>query len=80
MPPQEDYTAMFKYLKWIPLFKIGSVFGLLLIVADVVWSFFVNRDAQKEKNALVHELTQLKAKLFDLQEGKSTSAQKTPKP
>jgi hypothetical protein len=80
MPASEDYTAMFKYLKWIPVFKFASLFGLALIIADVVWSFIIHRDAQKEKNALTQELTHLKAKLFDLQEGKNTPAQKTPKP
>jgi hypothetical protein len=80
MPSTDDYTQLFSYLKWIPMFKVATMFGLILIVVDIVWSYIVNRDAQREKDALSNELTHLKAKLFDLQEGKSTPAQKTPKP
>jgi hypothetical protein len=50
------------------------LFGLTLLLADVTWSWIINRDSKKEKEALTHELNMLKAKLFDLQE----AARQTP--
>jgi hypothetical protein len=47
------------------------------LITDVIWSFKVNRDVQKQKDALTHELNMLKARLYDLQEGKETPAPKT---
>lgn len=64
----KDTGFMFKMLGWIPYFKWLTLFGLLLLVADFVWSYLLQRNALKEKAALTHELNTLKAKLFDLQE------------
>jgi len=71
-------TSMFKYIGW---FKYITFLGIVLIVADVVWSWIVSRDAKKEKDALTHELNMLKAKLFDLQETArdANAAKTTPK-
>lgn len=38
------------------------------MLTDIIWSWIVSRDSQKENAALTHELNTLKAKLFDLQE------------
>jgi ABC-type transport system involved in cytochrome bd biosynthesis fused ATPase/permease subunit len=62
---------MFEYIK---LFKFITFFGIILIVTDFIWSWIVNRDSQKEKAALTHELNTLKAKLFDLQEAAKADA------
>jgi hypothetical protein len=73
-------SVLFDMVKYVPWFKYATFFGLLLLVTDVVWSYVINRDAQREKDALTHELNTLKAKLYDLQEaGKDTSAPKPPK-
>ncbi|HEY3402242.1 MAG TPA: hypothetical protein VGK59_02580 [Ohtaekwangia sp.] len=65
---KDDFNFLFSVLKWISLMKWGAVLGLILVSLDVIWSWIINRDSQKEKAALTHELNTLKAKLFDLQE------------
>lgn len=71
---KDDFNFLFSVLKWISVMKWGAIFGLLLVSLDVIWSWIINRDSQKEKAALTHELNTLKAKLFDMQEasGKTT--------
>lgn len=64
----QDFSFLTKIYQYIGLFKYITFFGIVLIVTDVVWSWIVTRDSQKEKAALTHELNTLKAKLFDLQE------------
>lgn len=64
----QDMNFLMKIFEHISLFKYITFFGIILIVADIVWSWIVGRDAQKENAALTHELNTLKAKLFDLQE------------
>lgn len=68
--------SMFQYVPW---FKYGTLLGLILVIIDVIWSWFINRESQKEKDALKHELNTLKAKLFDLQE-EAKSIPTIPKP
>jgi hypothetical protein len=64
----QDFGFLTRIYKHIGLFKYITFFGIVLVVVDVVWSWIVVRDSQKEKAALTHELNTLKAKLFDLQE------------
>ena len=64
----QDFEFLMKIFKHISLFKFVTFFGIVLITIDVVWSWIVVRESQKEKAALTHELNTLKAKLFDLQE------------
>lgn len=63
-------------VKYVPLFKFVTLFGLVLLISDFVWTWLTNKDAEKEKSNLTHELNILKAKLFDLQEAahKSTTS------
>jgi hypothetical protein len=63
------------------MFKYITFFGIVLIVADIVWTWMVLRELKGEKDALVKELTNLKAKLFDLQEvvKEKDAAKDTPK-
>ena len=61
-------SIMFDIVKYIPLFKYITLFGLALLIVDFAWAWKVNKDSEKEKAALEHELNVLKAKLFDLQE------------
>ena len=63
-----DTSLLFSMVKYVPLFKYATLLGLIMLVIDVIWSWIINRDSQKEKGALTHELNTLKAKLFDLQE------------
>ncbi|MEO5977267.1 MAG: hypothetical protein ABIS36_16840 [Chryseolinea sp.] len=61
----EFLTSIFKH---ISLFKYVTFLGIILMLTDIIWSWIVSRDSQKENAALTHELNTLKAKLFDLQE------------
>lgn len=77
----ENNTQMlFSMVQYVPLFKYGTLLGLILVIIDVIWSWIINRDSQKEKSALTHELNTLKAKLFDMQEqqAKAINVPKTP--
>ena len=75
----EDFSFLTRIYKYIGFFKYITFFGILMLVADVVWSLIVSRDTQKEHGALTHELNTLKAKLFDLQEiARQSDAAKNP--
>lgn len=76
----ENNTSMlFKMVQYVPWFKYGALLGLILVIIDVIWSWSINRESNKEKAALTHELNTLKAKLFDIQEeAKKISIPKTP--
>jgi hypothetical protein len=65
---ENNTTMLFSMVKYIPWFKYGTLFGLILVIIDVIWSWIINRDSTKEKEQLAGELKMLKAKLFDLQE------------
>jgi len=69
-----DTGLLFKMVSYVPMFKWVTLFGLLLLITDVVWSFILHRTATNEKAALTHELNTLKAKLFDLQEAAKKQA------
>lgn len=77
----QDFTFLTKIYEHLWFFKYITFFGIILIISDFIWSWIVNRDSQKEKAALTHELNTLKAKLFDLQEvaKESEIAKNTPK-
>lgn len=70
LPDKDHFMDLVKYLEWISLFKYATLIGLLLLVVDVVWAFKADSDATKDGAATRQELTNLKAKLFDIQEGK----------
>lgn len=76
---ENNSSMLFSMVKYVPWFKYGTLLGLILVIVDVIWSWIINRDSQKEKAALNQELTTLKAKLFDLQEAAAKPAQ-TPNP
>jgi hypothetical protein len=69
-------NILFQMVGWVPAFKWVTLFGLILLIIDVVWSFIMNKESQSEKATLNHELNTLKAKLFDLQEAARTSTQR----
>ena len=59
---------LFSMVKYVPMFKYGTLLGLLLVIADFVWSWKINKESAKDLEAREQELNVLKAKLFDLQE------------
>jgi hypothetical protein len=61
-------SLLFKLVSYVHTFKWITLLGLILLIADVIWSFTTSRTGSKEKSALTHELNTLKAKLFDAQE------------
>jgi hypothetical protein len=76
-----DFAFLADMLKWMSLMKWGAFLGLVLLIADVVWSYLVTRESNKEKDVLTHEINTLKAKLFDLQEAaKNSAAQRSVNP
>ena len=76
---ESNTSMLFKMVQYVPWFKYGTLLGLILVIIDVSWSWIINRDSQKEKAALTHELNTLKAKLFDIQEeAKKVNIPKTP--
>ncbi|RAV98431.1 hypothetical protein [Pseudochryseolinea flava] len=77
---QSNTSLLLKMAGYVSTLKYVTLFGLLLFVIDVVWSFKSNREAQEEKAALAHELNMLKARLYDIQEGKEAAASKPQPP
>lgn len=73
---RNDFAFLTQMLKWMSLMKWGAIFGLLLLIGDVIWAMVSIRESNKEKAVLTHENNTLKAKLFDLQEAaKQASSQ-----
>jgi hypothetical protein len=75
---KNDFSFLTSMLKWMPMMKWGAFLGLVLLIADIVWSYIVLRDSNREKDVLTHEINTLKAKLFDLQEAAKAGAAQRP--
>lgn len=76
---KNDFAFLTKMLKWMSVMRYGAIFGLCLLIVDIVWNFIALKDYHKENAGLTHEINTLKAKLFDLQEAtKDTQAQADP--
>lgn len=73
---QSNTSLLLKMAGYVSTLKYVTLFGLILLVVDVVWAFKINRQVQQEKDALAHELNMLKARLYDIQEGKDTLSTK----
>lgn len=76
---ENNTQLLFSMVQYIAWFKFATLLGLILVTIDVIWSWFIYRESQREKGALQHELNTLKAKLFDLQEEVKTVSN-LPKP
>lgn len=63
-----DTGLLFKMVSYVPTFKWLTLFGLVLLIIDVIWHRMDQRAMAKEKTAMVGENNTLKAKLFDFQE------------
>jgi hypothetical protein len=61
-------SLLFKMVGWVPSFKWVTLLGLIMVIVDFLWARSVQKETEKEKDALTLELNTLKAKLFDLQE------------
>jgi hypothetical protein len=63
-----DYQFLFSLLNKIWMLKYGSLIGVILLIADVIWVMRTDKQHASEKAKWDSEMTSLKAKLFDLQE------------
>lgn len=75
----KNIDMLLQLASWIPMFKWGTLFGLSLLIADVIWDYSVQKNHQKTRDALTHELNMLKAKLFDIQESAKNQTPGEPK-
>ena len=71
---KSNYNFLFSMLNKIWMLKYGSLIGLILLVVDVIWLMRGEKQHAAEKMQLQNELTNLKAKLFDLQENAKKNA------
>src|SRR4030095_15284335 len=65
---KNDLGMLTQVLKLMGVMKWGAMLGLILLIADVLWSFMASRESEKANAMLTQENNTLKAKLFDLQE------------
>ncbi len=69
---QENVQFLFQMQGRIWMLKYCSFFLLILFVTNVILHVRDNRRNTREKDQLTTELNNLKAKLYDLQEGKKS--------
>ena len=66
---KSDLGVLTSMYKFIHLFKYGALLGIGLFMTDFIWSWKNSIDSNKEKDGLKFEINNLKAKVYDLQEG-----------
>lgn len=71
---KEDLSFLYSMFGKITWFKYGTLLGLGLFIAEVVWTWLDNKNFEKEKEAMRHENNVLKAKVYDLQNGSNQSS------
>lgn len=64
----DGHLDLLGLLKFIPWFKYIAFLGLIMIVVDITWYIIEWRSARQENRELKEENTNLKAKIYDLQE------------
>ncbi|MFM7486159.1 MAG: hypothetical protein ACKO13_04460 [Cytophagales bacterium] len=69
-----DLSLLYSLFGKIAWFKYGTFFGLVLFVAEVIWTWRDSQTFEKEKEAMRHENNVLKAKVYDLTDGGKKSA------
>ncbi len=65
---KEDFGILSQLYGKISMIKYGAVLGVVLFVADFVWTWIENKNAEKAQEALRLENNALKAKVYDFQE------------
>lgn len=75
----DGHLDLLGLLRYIPWFKYIAFLGVLMIVVDVAWYFIDWRTNQQETKELKDENTNLKARIYDMQEtAKKSEAQNKP--
>lgn len=77
---KDDLSFLLTLQSKIWMLKYASLFGLLLLVIDLLWDRWVLRKHKQEKDQLQHEVNALKAKLFDMQETAKQPAPQSAQP
>ena len=73
-------SLLFSIVSYVSWFKYGTLFGLVLLIADFIWSWRIAKESQAKEEAARHENNVLKAKVYDYQEaGKPSSSTQAPK-
>jgi hypothetical protein len=57
---------LFSMVQYVPLFKYATLLGLILVIIDVIWSWIINRDSQKEKRCAHARAQHFESKTFRL--------------
>jgi hypothetical protein len=75
---KQDLGVLTRMYGALHLFKYGAILGLLLFAIDFIWSWRFTRSAEKEQESLKFEITNLKAKVYDLQEANKPQPEPDP--
>ena len=70
---QDSPFELYPVLTHISSFLWGSLLGLVLLIADFVWTWKTGRNSNRVEEAMRLENNTLKAKIYDLTEGKKTA-------
>jgi hypothetical protein len=65
---------------YIPLFKYLAFLGVVMVTADFIWHWLETRAAKKKEDESRLENNTLKAKVYDMQEGKTKVEMPAAKP
>jgi hypothetical protein len=63
-----DFSVLAKLYSKISLLKYGAVLGVVLFLADFVWTWIETKNAEKAQEAMRLENNTLKAKVYDFQQ------------
>jgi len=74
---KDNLSLLYSMFTRIALFKWGTLCGILLWLADLVWWWFEHRAVRKEQEASRLENNTLKARVYDLQEASKEVTPKT---
>lgn len=74
----DGHLDLLGLLKFIPWFKYIAFIGLVMIVLDITWYLLDRKVTNDENKMLKEENTNLKARIYDLQESKRKQQEKKP--
>lgn len=63
-----DILQLASHTEYIPFFKYMAFIGVVMVGLDVTWSFLDWRNTARENKELKEENTNLKARLYDMEE------------
>jgi len=74
----DGHLDLLGLLKFIPWFKYIAFIGLVMIVLDITWFLLDRKVTSDENKMLKEENTNLKARIYDLQETKRKTQESKP--